>query len=184
VTEIDRFDLEVLLSEETVSAAGEKAAELLAEADEGKWARVVVPMLGDRMRSAIDDELAGFDPLAAFAQCWSKWRELAALPAGKRTHVRLGKHVVEYDFHPALTFRCGPLTSAPIEFTLTVQAEIEAVELKIVDRHITRIGGGKCNLGAHLKYGGQPLGGSDAICSYRIPGDYRFAEPIKITGSG
>ncbi|MXO59559.1 hypothetical protein GRI89_08395 [Altererythrobacter salegens] len=180
--EVDRFDLEVMLSEEAVEAAGVKAAEVLAEENGRKWAKVAIPLLGDRIRCAIDDELAAFDPLSVFAQCWSKWSELAAIPAGKRTHVRLGKHVIEHDFLPALSFRLGPMVSDPIEFTLTVQAEIESVELKVVDRHITRVGGGKCNMGATLKYADQKICGSGALCSYRIPGDYRFKNPIRIAG--
>jgi hypothetical protein len=182
--DLDGFDLDVLLGEDTLSNAGQKAKEVLAEDHAGKWARVAIPLLGDRMLAAIDERLEGFDLLGVFAQGWSKSRELAAIPAGKRTHVRLGKHVVEQDLHPTLTFRLGHLTSDPLRFTLTLQAEIEAVELKIVDRHITRIGGGQFSLGALLKYGEQLLGGGKHLWRRDIPGDYKFAAPIRILGTG
>ncbi len=182
--DLDGFDLEVLLSEDTVEAAGRKAKDLLTDGYAGKWARVALPLLGDRMLSAIEECLGEFDLLGAFAQGWAKSRELAAIPAGKRTHVRLGKHVVEQDLHPSLTFRLGALASDPLRFTLTLQAEIEAVELKIVDRHITRIGGGQFSLGALLKYGEQLLGGGKHLWRRDIPGDHKFAEPIRILGTG
>lgn len=183
IADLDHIDLEVLLSEDTVARAGEKAKDILAEGHGGKWAGVSIPLLGDRMLTAIDEELASFDVLGAFAQGWSKARELAAIPAGKRTHVRLGKHTVEQDLHPTLTFRLGPVASDPLRFTLTLQAEIEAVELKIVDRHITRVGGGQFNLGAVLKYAEQELGGGDRLWRCKIPGDYKFKTPIRIVGA-
>lgn len=183
MAELARLSLAEIPNDLWVSAARKKVCDALKDDPSGQWGKLKLPLLGEKVRAEIDRALADIDPMTLFAQAWIKVREIRKLPRDKTCFVEIGEHMFKKDLHPLLTVTFDPWVSEQIKFTLTLRAEINAVEIEVRNRHIVAAGGGSCNLGVELKYGTASLSGPIEFKRYDLPGEYRFkGDGIPIPG--
>jgi hypothetical protein len=174
MAELIRLSLEEANSETLIADADELVRAALKEDTGGRWSRLRLPLLGEKVRGEIDNALSEIDPMELFAQAWSKVLQARSFPRDKTSFVEIGECTFEKDLHPVVTVAYDPWISDDIRFILRLSAQTNAVEVEVYDRHIVAAGGGNCRLGMELMYGKHSLSGPVQFQRYDLPGEYRF----------
>ncbi|HEX4848970.1 MAG TPA: hypothetical protein VFV30_12570 [Novosphingobium sp.] len=151
-------ELATLVSDEAFAAAAAKAREECAEEGGGRLQRALTGLAGPKIAAAIGEKFRAIDLLPLFIRGWGQSPELAAeadksAKSSEPHRVRLGKLEQDLDLYPILGLSAWGLTASPIQFTLTLKAEFEAIEVTMEQGYVVQIGGGICRLAAVLKLG-------------------------------
>jgi hypothetical protein len=185
MTELATLSLEELQGDGWIAEARKDLLDALKDDPGGQWNKLKLPLLGEKALAAIDQALAGIDPIELMGEAWSKLREIQKLPRDKTSVVEIGEYSFERDLHALLTVTFDPWVSQQIKFTLTLSIATKAVEIKVRNRHIVAAGGGTCTLGMELKYKSSSLSGPMHLKRFDLPGNYRFkGDGIALPGSG
>jgi hypothetical protein len=152
------IELAALVPPESFDAASEAARAELADQGGGRLQRAMTGLIGPRVAAAMDAKLKQLDLLPLFIKGWGKSPELAAEAKASEAEqttrvVRLGKLEQDLDLYPILGISGFGITASPIQFTLTLKAEFEAIEVGFEQGYVVQIGGGLCRLAAVLKLG-------------------------------
>jgi hypothetical protein len=83
----------------------------------------------------------------------------------------------DLDLYPILGISGFGLTANPINFTLTLKAEFEAVEVGIEKAYVVQIGGGLCRLNAVLKLGQFTFPTGVAPLEWQVGKGRKFEKP-------
>ena len=158
MSQIEQIELDELIPQSSFDEAAEAIRSDLSDAGGGRLKRAIAGLAAPRIAAAMAAQLRQLDLLPLFIQSWGKSPEIAAVAeeteaSGTPRFVRLGKLEQNLDLYPILTISAWGLTSSPIQFTLTMQAEFEAVEVGMNSGHVVEIAGGFCRLSALLKFG-------------------------------
>lgn len=119
---------------------------------------VALAVAGERATTAVRDAL-NFDVFELMAQAWAKALEFkqaaddAEKSADKTATLFLGHHELSAEVHPVAELTFGVLGTLALRFTLEFTAKLDAAEVTIVNRAITRIGKTEGKVTAVLKYG-------------------------------
>lgn len=178
-----QIELAALVPPENFEAAAELAREeLAADAKSSRLARALTSLAGPRIANAMAEKLQHLDLLPLFVQGWGKSPEIAeqakeSEAAGQPRFIRLGKLEQDLDLYPILGISGFGITAQPIQFTLTLKAEFEAVEVGMEKGYVIQIGGGLCRLAAVLKFGQMTFPSGFDPVEYRIGKGRKFERP-------
>ena len=158
MSQIEQIELDELIPQSSFDEAAEAIRNDLSDDGGGRLKRAIAGLAAPRIAAAMAAQLRQLDLLPLFIQSWGKSPEIAAVAeateaSGTPRFVRLGKLEQNLDLYPILSISAWGLTSSPIQFTLTMQAEFEAVEVGMNSGHVVEIAGGFCRLSALLKFG-------------------------------
>lgn len=178
-----QVELTDLVPPENFDAAADQAREAMA-ADEksSRLSRALTSLAGPRIAAAMAEKLKQIDLLPLFIQGWGKSPAIAdqakeSETIGQPRFIRLGKLEQDLDLYPILGISGFGLTAQPIQFTLTLKAEFEAVEVGVEKGYVIQIGGGLCRLAAVLKFGQMTFpSGLDPV-EYQIGKGRKFEKP-------
>lgn len=154
-----QIELAALIPPESFDAAAEQAREELAcDAKSGRLQRAITGLAGPRIAAAMAAKLKAMDLMPLFIQGWGKQPEIeaeakASEAGGEPRFIRLGKLEQDLDLYPILGISGFGISARPIQFTLTLKAEFEAVEVGMEKGYVVQVGGGLCRLAAVLKFG-------------------------------
>lgn len=153
-----QIELSQLIPPETFDAAAEQAALELGEQGGGRMQKAMSGLAGQRIAAAMAEKLKQLDLLPMFIQGWGKSPEIeaeakASQASDEPRFIRLGKLEQDLDLFPILGISGFGLSASPINFTLTLKAEFEAIEVGLEKAYVVQIGGGLCRLAAVLKLG-------------------------------
>jgi hypothetical protein len=174
MVELAKLKLEEFVGHDWRVEAGEKVRSALREDKNGSWSKLHLPLLGNKVESAVGEAVDSLDLLSVLAQGCSKLREVWQAESDKTAFIQIGKFKFERDLHPVVTISFAPWVSDDIRFTLTLRAKLNAVEIEVLQRRIRGIGGGTCELGVELKYGPHSLTGPSPLKTFDLPLDHRF----------
>ena len=156
------LDIEQMIPPESFDDAAVAArTQLEATGDKGnaKWAKALSALGGAKIAHAISQQLKSKDLLAAFAQGWANspvfnaYKDQAKHTPGKPEFVKLGSFKQELTYSPELALSAAGISSPSIGMTIAIKAEFDAVEVTIMDAHLTEIGGGSCKIAVDFKVG-------------------------------
>lgn len=161
MNQFQQFELDELVPPESFAEAAEAIRNHESEEGEkgsGLLKRAIAGLAAPRIGAAMAAQFRHIDLLPLFIQSWGKSPEIAAVAedteaTGNPRFVRLGKLEQNLDLYPLLSISAWGMTSSPLQFTLTMQAEFEAVEVGMNSGHVVEIAGGFCRLAALLKFG-------------------------------
>ena len=154
-----QIELAALIPPETFDAAAQHAqAEMAGDESSGRLKRAMTSLVGPRIAAAMSAKLSQMDLLPLFIQGWGKSPAIeaeakASEASSEPRFIRLGKLEQDLDLYPILGISGLGLTASPIQFTLTLKAEFEAIEVGMEKGYVVQIGGGLCRLAAVLKLG-------------------------------
>lgn len=153
-----QIELAALIPPEQFDDAAAQARHDLANEQGGRFQRALTGLAGARIAAAIDAKLRQIDLLPLFIRGWGKAPEIeqqaaASEATGEPRFIRLGKLEQDLDLYPILGLSGWGLTASPIQFTLTLKAEFEAIEVGLEKGRVVQIAGGLCRLAAVLKLG-------------------------------
>lgn len=178
-----QIELAALIPPETFDAAAEQAREELAgDKKAGRLERALTGLAGPRLAAAMAEKLKTIDLLPLFIQGWGKSPEIEAEAKASEgsdapRFVRLGKLEQDLDLYPILGISGFGISANPIQFTLTLKAEFEAIEVGMHKGYVVQIGGGLCRLNAVLKFGQLTFpSGLDPI-EWQVGKGRKFEEP-------
>lgn len=152
------IELAALIPPEAFDEAAEKAGAEVAQEGGGRLQRAMTSVAGPRIAAAMQAKLNQLDLMPLFIQGWGKNPAIeaeaeASSQSGEPRFIRLGKLEQDLDLYPILGISGFGITANPIQFTLTLKAEFEAVEVGMEKGYVVQIGGGLCRLAAVLKFG-------------------------------
>ena len=154
-----QIELAALIPPETFDAAAQQAqADMADDQGSGRLKRAMTSLAGPRIAAAMSAKLSQMDLLPLFIQGWGKSPAIeaeakASQASAEPRFIRLGKLEQDLDLYPILGISGFGLSASPIQFTLTLQAEFEAIEVGMENGYVVQIGGGLCRLAAVLKLG-------------------------------
>jgi hypothetical protein len=175
-------ELAALVPPDSFEAAADAARAEVADQGGGRLQKAMTGLIGPRVAAAMDAKLKELDLLPLFIKGWGKSPELAAeakASEGNSTErvVRLGKLSQDLDLYPILGISGFGLTANPIQFTLTLNAEFEAIEVGFEQGYVVQIGGGLCRLAAVLKLGQLSFPSGFDPVEWQVGKGRRFAAP-------
>ncbi len=176
------IELAALIPPEAFDEAAERAGSEVAGAGGGRLQRAMTSVAGPRIAAAMQAKINQLDLMLLFIQGWGKSPEIeaeakASEAAGEPRFVRLGKLEQDLDLYPILGISGFGISAAPIQFTLTLKAEFEAVEVGMEKGYVVQIGGGLCRLAAVLKFGQATFpSGLDPV-EYQVGKGRKFEKP-------
>ena len=156
------LDIEQMIPPESFDEAAIAAREQLeATGDKGnaKWAKALSALGGAKIANAISQQLKAKDLLAAFAQGWANspvfnaYKNQSKHAPGKPEFVKLGSFKQELTYSPELALSAAGISSPSIGMTIAIKAEFDALEVTIMDAHLTEIGGGSVKIAVDFKVG-------------------------------
>lgn len=177
-----QIELSALIPPETFEAAAKQAAAELGEHGGGRMQKAMSGLAGQRIAAAMAEKLKQIDLLPLFIQSWGKLPEIAAEAKASEASeearfVRLGKLEQDLDLYPILGISGFGITANPVNFTLTLRAEFEAIEVGIEKAYVVQIGGGLCRLTAVLKLGQFSFPTGVDPVEYQVGKGRRFEKP-------
>ncbi len=160
----DRLEIDIaqMIPPESFDEAAVAArAQLEATGDKGnaKWAKALSALGGAKIANAISEQLKAKDLLAAFAQGWANspvfnaYKDQTKHAPGKPEFVKLGSFKQELTYSPELALSAAGISSPSIGMTIAIKAEFDALEVTIMDAHLTEIGGGSVKIAVDFKVG-------------------------------
>ncbi len=176
------IELAALVPPESFDAAADAARAEVGEQGGGRLQRAMTGLVGSRIAAAMDAKLKELDLLPLFINGWGKSPELAAEAKSSEESnaprvVRLGKLEQDLDLYPILGISGFGLSANPIQFTLTLKAEFEAIEVGFEKGYVVQIGGGICRLAAILKFGQLSFPSGLKELEWQVGKGRRFAAP-------
>lgn len=158
MNQFDQIELDELVPPESFAEAAEAIRNHEGDEGSGLLKRAIAGLAAPRIGAAMAAQLRQIDLLPLFIQSWGKAPDIAAVAqetetSGQPRFVRLGKLEQNLDLFPVLSISAWGMTSNPLKFTLTMQAEFEAVEIGVNSGHVVEVAGGFCRLAAQLKFG-------------------------------
>ena len=156
------LDIEQMIPPESFDEAAVAArAQLEVTGDKGnaKWAKALSALGGAKIANAISQQLKSKDLLAAFAQGWAnspvfnQYKDQTKHAPGKPEFVKLGSFKQELTYSPELALSAAGISSPSIGMTIAIKAEFDALEVTIMDAHLTEIGGGSVKIAVDFKVG-------------------------------
>ena len=156
------LDIEQMIPPESFDEAAVAArAQLEATGDKGnaKCAKALSALGGAKIANAISQQLKSKDLLAAFAQGWANspvfnaYKDQTKHAPGKPEFVKLGSFKQELTYSPELALSAAGISSPSIGMTIAIKAEFDALEVTIMDAHLTEIGGGSVKIAVDFKVG-------------------------------
>lgn len=181
-----KIDFNEIFSAEAFDEAAQGIKAELEAGGDSKAAKALEALGGSKISSALSDKMQEQDLLVVFAEGWAMAKELRdhkdpkKYPPETPSFVKLGSFKQVVDFHPEFTFSAMGVESKPVKLTLSVTGQFEAVELTVLNAHVTEAGGGKCKLSFDLKAGGVRFPKKIEALDYPIPGRKKFPKPIPI----
>ncbi len=180
--ETGQVELAALVPPESFEAAAEKAREDLGDQGGGRLQRALTGLAGPRIAAAMADKLRHLDLLPLFIRGWGKNPEIeaeakASEANGQPRFVRLGKLEQDLDLYPILGISGWGISANPIQFTLTLKAEFEAVEVGLERGYVVQVGGGICRLAAVLKLGQFTFPSGFDPVEYQVGKGRKFEKP-------
>ena len=183
-----QLELAALIPPECFDQAAEQAREEIKEEGGGRLQRALTGLAGPRIAALIDARLKEIDLMPLFIKGWGKSPEIEQAAKGGETSseprfIRLGKLEQDLDLYPILGISGWGLTASPIQFTLTLKAEFEAVEVGLDKGSVVEIAGGLCRLAAVLKFGQATFpSGLDPI-EWKVGKGRKFKPGVSLLGS-
>jgi hypothetical protein len=180
------LDIEQMIPAESFDEAAKTArANLEGAGDSGnkRWAKALSALGGSKIAAAISAQLKQHDLLKDFAEGWAKSPAFAAFldkkkhPDRKPETVKLGSFKQELTYEPELTLSAGGLSSGPISFTIALKAEFDAVEVTVLNGHLTEMGGGTCKVAVDFKCGDVKLFTKATPIEHKLVERKKFADP-------
>lgn len=178
-----QIELAALIPPESFDQAAEQAGEELArDGGSSRLQRAMTSVAGPRIAAAMQAKLSQMDLMPLFIQGWGKSPAIeaeakASEESGEARFVRLGKLEQDLDLYPILGISGFGISASPIQFTLTLKAEFEAVEVGMEKGYVVQIGGGLCRLAAVLKFGQLTFpSGLDPV-EYQVGKGRKFTKP-------
>ncbi len=158
MNQFEQIELDELVPPESFAEAAEAIRNQEGEESSGLLKRAIAGLAAPRIGAAMAAQLRQIDLLPLFIQSWGKSPDIAAVAqeteaSGNPRFIRLGKLEQNLDLLPILSISAWGMTSKPLKFTLSMQAEFEAVEVGLHSGHVVEIAGGFCRLAAILKFG-------------------------------
>lgn len=185
-----RVELSQLVPPETFDEAAEAIKQDVGEQGGGRLKRAISGLAASRIADAVAAKFREIDLLPLFAKGWGNSPELQAAAAesegmAQPKFVRLGKFEQDLDLYPFLTVSALGVQSTPIQLTLTLKAEFEAVEVGLSRGYIAEVGGGFCLLSAVLKFGQFSFPAGVGPIEWQLGSGRRFEAPgLPLPGTG
>ena len=177
--------LDDLLHDDDLAALKKQVAAAIAGDSQLKAMADATPTLGGVVGEKLVSSLH-LDPVAVLADGWCTakaihgWRDPEKTPPGKPQVLKLGKHSIARDIRPTITVKLGAEHSFPLNLAVTLSGIFEGVELTIAGGKIRSVGCGTCQLAIGFKVGGRPVTEPKTLTSFKLPGEYVFAQPLAI----
>lgn len=189
-----QVDLNDLVPPETFDAAADAAREAMAADEKSRrLSRALTSVAGPRIAAAMAEKFKQIDLLLLFVEGWAKSQAIAKVAESSNTSaeprfVRLGKLEQDLDLYPILGISGFGISANPIQFTLNLKAEFEAVEVGLERGCVIQIGGGVCRLCAGLKFGQMSFPSGLNPIEYQVAKGRKFDKPgvriVPQTGKG
>jgi hypothetical protein len=180
------LDIEQMIPRESFDEAAKTARENLegaGDAGNKRWAKALSALGGTKIAAAISEQLKQHDLLTDFAEGWAKspsfagFRDKKKHPDGKPETVKLGSFKQELVYEPELTLSAAGVSSPPIGFTIALKAEFDAVEVTVLNSHLTEMGGGTCKVAVDFKCGEVKLFTKATPIEHKLVERKKFADP-------
>ena len=180
------LDIEQMIPPESFDEAAIAAREQLeATGDKGnaKWAKALSSLGGAKIANAISEQLKAKDLLAAFAQGWANspvfnaYKDQTKHAPGKPEFVKLGSFKQELSYSPELALSAAGISSPSIGMTIAIKAEFDALEVTIMDAHLTEIGGGSVKIAVDFKVGEVKLVTKSTPIEFKLMDRKKLPEP-------
>lgn len=178
-----QIELAALIPPETFEAAAEQAkADMANDETSGRLKRAMTSLAGPRIAAAMQAKLRQMDLMPLFIQGWGKSPAIEAEAkvsedSAEPRYIRLGKLEQDLDLYPILGISGFGITASPIQFTLTLKAEFEAIEVGMHKGYVVQIGGGLCRLAAVLKLGQMTFPSGFDPVEFQVGKGRRFEKP-------
>ena len=178
-----QIELAALIPPETFDAAAEQAqADMANDASSGRLKRAMTSLAGPRIAAAMEAKLRQMDLMPLFIQGWGKSPTIEAEAKASETsveprYIRLGKLEQDLDLYPILGISGFGITASPVQFTLTLKAEFEAIEVGMEKGYVVQIGGGLCRLAAVLKLGQMTFPSGFKPMEFQVGKGRKFEKP-------
>ena len=181
-----QIDIEQMIPPESFDEAANAARTQMEASPDGgnkKWAKALSSLGGAKIASAINEQLKAKDILAAFAQGWAKspvfnqYREQLNNTPNKPEFVKLGSFKQELTYNPELSLSAAGISSPTIGMTIALKAEFDAVEVTIMNAHLTEIGGGHCKIAVDFKVGDVKLFTKSTPLEFKLMNRKKLADP-------
>ena len=182
MNQFEQIELDDLVPQASFDEAAEAVRNDVSDEGGGRLKRAIAGLAAPRIGAAMAAQLRQIDLLRLFVEGWGKSPEIAAVAqeteaSNAPRFVRLGKLEQNLDLNPLLTVSAWGLSSSPLKFTLSMQAEFEAVEIGISSGHVVEIAGGFCRLSALLKFGQFSFPSGIAPKELQLGSGRRFEKP-------
>jgi hypothetical protein len=180
------INIEQMIPAESFDEAAKAARENLVGNDDAgnkRWAKALSALGGTKIAAAISQQLKQHDLLTDFAEGWAKSPAFAAFrdkkehPDGKPETVKLGSFKQELTYEPELTLSAAGMSSAPTGFTVALKAEFDAVEVTVLNGHLTEMGGGTIKVAVDFKCGEVKLFTKATPIEHKLVERKKFADP-------
>lgn len=178
-----QIELAALIPPETFDTAAEQAqAEMANDEGSGRIKRAMTSLVGSRIAAAMDAKIRQMDLMPLFIQGWGKSPAIEAEAkvseaSGEPRYIRLGKLEQDLDLYPILGISGFGITASPVQFTLTLKAEFEAIEVGMEKGYVVQIGGGLCRLAAVLKLGQMTFPSGFDPVEFQVGKGRKFEKP-------
>ena len=178
-----QIELAALIPPETFDTAAEQAqAEMANDEGSGRIKRAMTSLVGSRIAAAMDAKLSQMDLMPLFIQGWGKSPAIeaeakASATSGEPRYIRLGKLEQDLELYPILGISGFGITANPVQFTLTLKAEFEAIEVGMEKGYVVQIGGGLCRLAAVLKLGHMTFPSGFDPVEFKVGKGRKFEKP-------
>lgn len=178
-----QIELAALVPPETFDAAAEQVqAEMANDESSGRLKRAMTSLVGQRIAAAVEAKLRQIDLMPMFIEGWGKSPAIeaeakASEDSGEPRYIRLGKLEQDLELYPILGISGFGITAKPIQFTLTLKAEFEAIEVGLEKGYVVQIAGGLCRLAAVLKLGQMTFPSGFDPVEFQVGKGRKFEKP-------
>lgn len=178
-----QIELAALIPPETFDAVAEQAQiDMANDESTGRLKRAMTSLAGPRIAAAMEAKLSQMDLMPLFIQSWGKSPAIEAeAKASKESpeprYIRLGKLEQDLELYPILGISGFGITASPVQFTLTLKAEFEAIEVGMDKGYVVQIGGGLCRLAAVLKLGQMTFPSGFDPVEFQVGKGRKFEKP-------
>ncbi len=180
------LDLTKIISADAMDEAAEQVKDKVANENNGTLSKAAMSLGGAAIGQAIMEKLKDYDIIEQFAQGWADNPALQAVvkmitKPEVPTAYRMGKFNQQIDLLPEISLSSLGISSKPIQFMLTLNANFDALEIAVHNFHLTHAGGGFCALSGTLKLGDFTFPSSLPPQQFQLAENKIFAAPgIKI----
>ena len=178
-----QIELAALIPPETFEAAAEQTqADMANDENSGRLKRAMTSLAGPRIAAVMEAKLSQLDLMPLFIQGWGKSPAIeaeakASEESPEPRYIRLGKLEQDLDLYPILGISGFGITASPVQFTLTLKAEFEAIEVGMEKGYVVQIGGGLCRLAAVLKLGQMTFPSGFDPVEFQVGKGRKFEKP-------